>query len=137
VYGGVDTNGYHVGEVQPPNQGSNSNGRATKRVRKFESRNLERGFAELSIQPTPVPSPPPTQQLHQQPDTLVGGDGVWSDVVGGVGECSTVLCSDGSTLPLLRPCSVYEPPSPDVDDIQMSTQSWYEPEKDSESSVMW
>ena len=138
MYGGVNTNGYHVGEVQqPPNQGSNnSNGRATKRVRKFESRNLERGFAELSIQPTPVPSPPPTQLLQPQPDTRVGGDGVWSDVVGNVGECSSVVCPDGSTLPLLRPCSVDEPPSPDVNDIQMSTSTWYEPEKDSESLVM-
>jgi len=55
---------------------------------------------------------------------------VWSNVVGSFGECSSVVCPDGSTLPLLRPGSVDEPPSPDVDDIQMSTQTWYEPEKD-------
>ena len=61
---------------------------------------------------------------------------MWSDVVGNVGECSSVVCPDGSTLPLLRPCSVDEPPSPDVNDIQMSTSTWYEPEKDSESLVM-
>ena len=61
---------------------------------------------------------------------------MWSNVVGSVGECSSVVCPDGSTLPLLRPCSVDEPPSPDVNDIQMSTSTWYEPEKDSESSVM-
>ena len=136
MYGGVDANGYHDGQVQPPNQGSNSNERATKRVRKFGSRNLERGFAELSIQPTPVPSPP-IQQLQQLPDTRIGGDGVWNDVVGHVGDCSSVVCPDGSTLPLLRPCSVDEPPSPDVNDIQMSTPTWYEPEKDSESSVVF
>ena len=138
MYGGIDTNGYHVGQVQPSDQGSNSNGRATKRVRKFESRNLERGFAELSIRPTPVPPPPPIQQQQQQiqPDTQVGGDGVWIDVVGNVEESSSVVCQDGSTLPLLRPCSVNEPPSPDLDDIQMSIPTWYEPEKDSESPVI-
>jgi hypothetical protein len=40
--------------------------------------------------------------------------------------------SDGSTLPLLRSSSVDEPPSPEVNDVQMSTPTWYEPEKDSE-----
>jgi len=136
VYGGLAANAYSVGQVSPPNQSSNSNGRATKRIRKFESRNLERGFAELSIQPTPPVSSPPhvqQQQQLQQPDTQVGGDGVWSNVVGGVGQNSTaVVCPDGSTLPLLRSSSVDEPPSPDVNDIQMSTPMWYEPEKDSE-----
>ena len=137
MYGGIDTNAYGVEQVSPPNQDSNSNERATKRVRKFESRNLERGFAELSIQPTPASSPPhiQQQQQQQQQDTQVGGDGVWSNVVGDVGEGSSVVCPDGSTLPLLRSSSVDEPPSPDVDDIQMSTSTWYEPEKDSESLV--
>ena len=130
VYGGVGTNVYNA---LSPNQGSNLNGRATKRFRRFESRNLERGFAELSIHPTPVSSLPHIQQQQQQPDTRVGGDGVWSDVVGNVGESSCVVCPDGSTLPLLRSSSVDEPPSPDVYDIQMSTPTWYEPEKDSES----
>ena len=132
VYGGLGVNTYGVGQIPPPNQGSNSNGRATKRVRNFESRNLERGFAELSIQPTPPLSSPPHLQQHQQPDTQVGGDGVWSNVVGNVGQGSSVVCPDGSTLPLLRSSSVHEPPSPEVDDIQMSTPTWYEPEKDSE-----
>jgi len=136
VYGGLTAGACSVGQVSPPNQNSNSNGRATKRVRKFESsRNLERGFAELSIQPTPPVSSPPhvqQQQQRQQLDTQVGGDGVWSNVVGNAGQSSSVVCPDGSTLPLLRPSSVDEPPSPDVDDIQMSTPMWYEPEKDSE-----
>ena len=131
MHGGIST------DVPPQNQGLNSNGRATKRSRKSESRNLERGFAELSIQPTPVPSPPHIQQQQQQQQqqlgTQVGGGGVWSNVVENVGESSSVVCPDGSTLPLLRSSSVYEPPSPDLDDIQMSTQTWYEPEKDSES----
>jgi len=134
AYGGVSADAHNAGHDLPPNQGSDSNGRATKRIRKFESRNLERGFAELSIQPTSVSSPPHIQQQQQQPDTRAGGDDVWSGVVGGVGQSScVVVCPDGSTLPLLRPTSVDEPPSSDVNDIQMSTQTWYEPEKDSES----
>jgi len=134
MYGGVNTNGYHVGQVQPPpNQCSNnSNGRTAKRVRKFESQNLERGFAEPSIQSTPVPSPPPTQQLQTQPDTRVGGGGVWNNVIGNIEECPSMVYPDELTLPLLWPCSVDEPPSPDANDIQMSTSTWYEPEKDSE-----
>ena len=137
MYGGFGMNTYNVGQVLPQNQQgpTNSNGRATKRFRKFESRNLERGFAELSIHPAPVPFPPHIQ--HQpQPDTQVGGDGVWSNVVGDVGQSSSVLCPDGSTVPLLRSCSVVEPPSPEVNDVQMSTPTWYEPEKDSEFPVM-
>ena len=136
VYGGLTTNAYNTAQVSQPNQTSNPNGRATKRIRKSESRNLERGFAELSIQPTPSASPSPTQvqpqPLEQQLDTQVGGDGVWSNVVGDVGQSSSVLCPDGSTLPLLRSSSVSEPPSPEVADIQMSNSTWYEPEKDSE-----
>ena len=135
-YGGLGTNAYGVGQtpLPAPDQGSSSNERVTKRFRNFESRNLERGFAELSIQPTPAAFPPNTQsqQQQQRPDTQEGGDGVWSNVVGGVGQSSSVVCSDGSTLPLLRSSSVLEPPSPEVDDIQMSTPTWYEPEKDSE-----
>jgi len=130
VYGGLGVNTH----TSPPNHGSNSNGRATKRFRSFESRNLERGFAGLSIQQTPtlpVSSLPHTQQ-QQQPDTQVGGDGVWSNVVGNAGQSSNVMLPDGSTIPLLRSSSVDEPPSPEVNDIQMSTPTWYEPEKDSE-----
>lgn len=129
VCGGLGTNAYGVGQAPPPNQGPDSNGRATKRLRNFESRNLERGFAELSIQPAHSVSSPP--YFQQQPVLQVGGDGVWSDVVGDVGQSSSVVWSDGSTLPLLRSSSVYEPPSPEVNDVQMSTSTWYEPEKDS------
>ena len=135
VYGGLGTNAHSVGQTSPLNQGSNSNERAAKRVRNFESRNLERGFAELSIHPTlSVPSLPhiEQQQQQQQPDTQLGGDGVWSSVVGNDGQSSNTMLPDGSTLPLLRSSSVVEPPSPDIDDIQMSTPTWYEPEKDSE-----
>lgn len=138
VYGDLGANAYGVGQTSPPNQGSNSNGRATKRFRSFESRNLERGFAELSIQPAPVVASPLNihhhhqHQLQQQPDTQEGGDGMWSNVVGNVGQSSSVVCSDGSILPLLRSSSVDEPPSPEVDDVQMSIPTWYEPEKDSE-----
>ena len=132
VYGSSGTDVYGVGQTSPPNQGSNSNGRATKRFRNFESQNLERGFAELSIQPAlPVSSPPHTQQ-QQRLDTQVGGDGVWNNVVGNAEQGSSVVWSDGSTLPLLRSSSVDEPPSPEVNDVQMSTPTWYEPEKDSE-----
>ncbi|KAF9646570.1 hypothetical protein BDM02DRAFT_2993998 [Thelephora ganbajun] len=133
VFGGLGTNACSVGQVSPSSQSSNSNGRATKRFRKFESRNLERGLAELSIRPTPhVPSPPPhiQQRQQQEPDVQVGGDGVWSNVVGNAGQSSSVVCPDGSTLPLLRSSSVDEPPSPDLTDVQMSTPTWYEPEKD-------
>jgi len=128
VCGGLGTNAHSVEQTSLPNQGSNSNRRATKRFR-----NLERGFAELSIQSTPlIPSPPHIQQQQQRPDTEVGGDGVWSDVVGNAGQSLNVMLPDGSTLPLLRSSSVDEPPSPEVNDIQMSTPTWYEPEKDSE-----
>ena len=133
VCGGLGTNAHGVEQASLPNQGSNSNGRATKRFRNFESRNLERGFAELSIQPIPpIPSPPHIEQQQQRPDTEVGGDGVWSNVVGNAGQSVNVMLPDGSTLPLLRSSSVDEPPSPEVNDIQMSTPTWYEPEKDSE-----
>ena len=139
AYGGVSTNAYNVSQVSQLNQTctANSDGRATKRLRKLENRNLERGFAELSIQPTSSVSSSPThiQQRHyleQQPDTQVGEDGVWRTVVGDAGQSLNVLCPDGSTLPLLRSSSVDEPPSPEVDDVQMSTSTWYEPEKDSE-----
>lgn len=57
---------------------------------------------------------------------------MWSNVVGNPGQSSNVMLPDGSTLPLLRSSSVDEPPSPEVNDIQMSTPTWYEPEKDSE-----
>ena len=133
VYPGLGTDAYNVGQTSPPNQGPNPNGRAPKRLRNFESRNLERGFAELSIQPAhSVPSP---THFQQQPILQVGADGVWNNVVGDVGQISSVVWSDGSTLPLLRSSSVHEPPSPEVNDVQMSTQTWYEPEKDSEFSL--
>lgn len=141
VCGGLAANSYNPAQVSQPNQtsNSNSNGRATKRFRKFESRNLERGFAELSIQPASPASLPPTyvQQHHhhleREPETQIGGHGGWSNnVVGDVGQSSGVLYPDGWTLPLLLPGSVDEPLSPEVDDVQMSTSSWYEPEKDSE-----
>lgn len=137
VYGSLTTtNACNIPQASQPSQALNLNGRATKRVRKFESRNLERGFAELSIQPTSPASSPPVhiqqQYREQRPDTQVGGDGVWSNVVGNVGESSNVVYPDGSTLPLLRSSSVHEPPSPEVTDVQMSTPTWYEPEKDSE-----
>ena len=132
VCGGLGANAYGVGQTLPPNQGPDSNGRATKRLRNFESRNLERGFAELSIQPAHSVSSP--SNFQQQPVLQLGGDGVWSDVVGDAGPSSSVVWSDGSTLPLLRSSSVYEPPSPEVDDVQMSTPTWYEPEKDSKLS---
>ena len=114
-------NAYNVGQVLPPSQGpTNLNGRATKRFQKFESWNLERRFVELSIHPAPDFFPPHIQ--HQpQPDTQVGDDGVWSNVVGNVGQSSSVLCPDGSTVPLLQSCSVIEPPLPDMNDVQMST----------------
>lgn len=134
VYGGLSTNACHLAQVSQPNQtpDSNPNGRATKRFRKFESRNLERGFAELSIQPTSLTSPPPThiQQHHLEPlpETQTGGHGIWiNNVVGSVGQSSNVLYPNGSTI---RPSSVDEPSSFEVDDVQMSTSSWYEPEKD-------
>lgn len=138
VYGSLTTNAYNNPQAPQPNQTLSLNGRATKRVRKSRSRNLERGFAELSIQPTPPTSSSPAhiiQQQHtqQRSDTQVGGDGVWNNVVRDLGESSTVVCPNGLTLPLLRSGSFDEPPSPEVTDIQMSTSTWYEPEKDSES----
>jgi len=115
VCGGLAANAYNPAQVSQPNQtsNSNSNGRATKRFRKFESRNLERGFAELSIQPV---SPAYVQQHHhhleREPETQTGGHGGWGNNA------------------LLRPGSVDEPPSPEMNDVQMCTSSWYEPEKD-------
>lgn len=137
VYGSLPTDAYNVPQASHPDQALDFNGRTVKRARKFESRNLERGFAELSIQPTSPASSSPThiqpQHIEQRPDAQVGGDEIWSSVVGNFGESSNVVCPDGSTLPLLRAGSVNEPPSPEVKDIQMSTQTWYEPEKDSRS----
>lgn len=134
VDGSLTTNVSSIPQASQPNQTFNPNGRASKRVRKSESRNLERGFAELSIQPTSPTSSSPAhnqqQHIEQRPDTQVGGDIVWSN---SIREGPTVVWSDGSILPLLRSSSVEEPPSPEVNDIQMSTPSWYEPEKDSES----
>jgi hypothetical protein len=57
---------------------------------------------------------------------------VWNDLVGNVGQNSNILCSNNQTVPVLTSTFVDEPPSPEADDIQMSTSTWYEPEKDSE-----
>ena len=135
VYGGVATNACNTPQASQPNLTFHSNGRAAKRVRKFESRNLERGFAELSIQPTSPASSTSPVHIQQQyiEGVQVGDDGVWSNFAGNVGEGASVVCSDGSTLPLLRSSSVDETPSPEVIDVQMSTSTWYEPEKDSKS----
>lgn len=135
VCGSLDTNAYPIPQTPQSIEPFDLNGRTAKRVRKFESRNLERGFAELSIRPTlPAPlSPTHTLQQHveQRQDTHVGGDGVWSGVAGPVGESPNVVCLDGPTLPLLRPSFIDEPPSPEMSDVQMSTSTWYELEKDS------
>ena len=127
AYGTPTTDAYNIPQ---PNQTFDLNGRAAKRVRKFESRNLERGFAELSIQPTsPTSSSSPPAHVQQQPD-----DGVWNNFGVNVGESSNAARPDGSTgVPLLRSGPFEELPPPEVTDVQMSASTWYEPEKDSKS----